>query len=109
MKTLLKWLILTPIAVIIVTFAIVNRQIVSVSFDPFGSTLSGMSIDLPLFIVMFGCAMIGVVAGSLATWAAQGRHRRALRDARSDLAHLREEADRARSFAALPGSRHPPL
>jgi hypothetical protein len=32
-----------------------------------------------------------------------------LRDARSDLAHLREEAERARHFAALPGTDRSPL
>jgi len=103
MKTFLKWLLLAPIAVVIVTFAIVNRHSVPVSFDPFGSDLPGLRFEVPLFVVMFACAMLGVVAGSMATWIRQARHRRALRDTRSDLAHLREEAERARHFAALPG------
>lgn len=109
MKTFLKWLLIAPIAVIIVTFAIVNRHSVPVSFDPFGSDLPGLRFEVPLFIVMFACAMLGVIAGSAATWLRQGRHRRALRETRSDLAHLKEEAERARHFASLPspGSRLP--
>jgi uncharacterized integral membrane protein len=102
MKTFLKWLILTPITVLIVTFAIVNRHAVPVSFDPFGSDLPGLRFEVPLFIVMFACAMLGVVAGSLVTWLRQGRNRRALREARSDLAHIRDEAERARRLASLP-------
>ena len=107
MKTLLKWLILTPIAVLIVTFAIVNRQVVPVVLDPFGSDIPGLRFEAPLFFVMFACGMAGVVAGGIATWFAQGRHRRALRDARADVAHLRAEADRMRNVTLLPapGSR----
>ena len=86
-----------------------NRHSVPVSFDPFGSDLPGLRFEVPLFIVMFACAMLGVIAGSAATWLRQGRHRRALRETRSDLAHLKEEAERARHFASLPspGSRLP--
>ena len=102
MKTILKWLILTPIAVLIVTFAIVNRQVVPVVFDPFGSDIAGLRFEAPLFFVMFACGMVGVVAGGVATWFAQGRHRRALRDARADVAHLRAEADRMRNVNLLP-------
>jgi len=107
MKTFLKWLILTPIAVLIVTFAIVNRQVVPVVLDPFGSDIPGLRFEAPLFFVMFACGMAGVVAGGIATWFAQGRHRRALRDARADVAHLRAEADRMRNVTLLPapGSR----
>ena len=103
MKTLLKWLILSPIAIVIVTFAIINRQVVPVIFDPFGSDDPGLRLQAPLFFVMFAAAM----AGGLATWIAQGRHRRALRDARADVAHLRAEADRMRNMTAFttPGAR----
>jgi uncharacterized integral membrane protein len=102
MKTFLKWLILTPIAVLIVTFAIANRQVVPVVLDPFGSDMPGLRIQAPLFFVMFACGMVGVLAGGVATWFAQGRHRRALREARADMDHLRAEADRMRNMTLLP-------
>ena len=106
MQTLLKWLILTPVAVLIVTFAIVNRQVVPVVLDPLGLDMPGLRFETPLFFVMFACAMVGVVAGGVATWFAQGRHRRALRDARADVAHLRAEADRMRNVSILPAPSH---
>jgi uncharacterized integral membrane protein len=102
MKTFLKWLILTPIAIVIVAFAIMNRQIVPVVIDPFGSDVPGLRFEAPLFFVMFACGVIGVVAGGVATWFSQGRHRRALRDARADVAHLRAEVDRIRNMPLLP-------
>ena len=102
MKTLLKWLILSPVALVLVPFAIINRQVVPVIFDPFGSNDPGLRLQAPLFFVMFAAAMAGVIAGGLATWIAQGRHRRALRDARADVAHLRAEADRMRNMTSLP-------
>jgi uncharacterized integral membrane protein len=102
MKTLLKWLILSPIAIVIVTFAIINRQVVPVIFDPFGSNDPGLRLQAPLFFVLFACGMVGVLAGGVATWFAQGRHRRALREARADVDHLRAEADRMRNMSLLP-------
>ena len=104
MKTFLKWLILTPVAILIVTFAIMNRQIVPVVIDPFGSDIPGLRFEAPLFFVMFAAAMAGVIAGGLATWIAQGRHRRALRDARADLSQMRAEAERMRNAVLLPTS-----
>jgi uncharacterized integral membrane protein len=102
MKTFLKWLILIPIAVVIIAFAIVNRQVVPVVLDPFGAEAASQRVETPLFFVMFACAMLGVVAGGVATWFSQGRHRRALRDARADVEHLRAEADRMRNLSSLP-------
>ena len=102
MKTFLKWLILSPIAVLIVAFAIVNRQAVPVVLDPFGMGAPDPFVQTPLFFVMFACVMLGVVAGGVATWFTQGRHRRALRDARADVEHLRAEADRMRNISSLP-------
>jgi len=102
MKTFLKWLILTPIAALIVAFAIVNRQVVPVVLDPFATDMASQRVETPLFFVMFACAMLGVVAGGVATWFTQGRHRRALRDARADVEHLRAEADRMRNLSSLP-------
>ena len=102
MKAFLKWVVLTPIAVVIIAFAIVNRQSVPVALDPFGLSAPGQLIETPLFVVMFACAMLGVVAGGVATWFTQGRHRRALRDARADVEHLRAEADRMRNLSSLP-------
>ena len=42
-------LILVPLAIVIVVFAVANRQIVTVSLDPFDQAQSGSRVTLPLF------------------------------------------------------------
>lgn len=101
MKTFLKWLVLAPVLVIVLVFAVVNRGEVTISFDPFGSLSSGLSLTMPLFLALFLAAMVGVLLGGVATWIEQARHRRSERDLRAELARLRAEGDRFRL--------HPPL
>ena len=97
MKTLLKWLIITPIALAIMIFALLNRQSVPVVLDPFGTDIPGLRFEAPLFFVMLLCGAIGVVAGSLVTWLGQGKHRRSARAARADAARLLAENERLRN------------
>jgi hypothetical protein len=67
-----------------------------------------VAITLPLFVVIIAVAMLGVLAGGMATWFRQGRFRRAARQSeaearqmRTELADLRQTA-REQRFAALP-------
>ena len=94
MKTFLKRLFIALAFVVVLTFAVVNRQTVTVIFDPFGDASSGLSLRAPLFLVFIVAAMIGAVLGGLTVWFGQGRYRRALRAARAEAAKLRAEADR---------------
>ncbi|MBX9741027.1 MAG: LapA family protein [Beijerinckiaceae bacterium] len=97
MKSFLKWLILAPVALVLLVFAIANREPVRVVLDPLSSGPPDFQIVAPLFIVLFLTAMLGVLAGGVATWLAQGRHRRAARHAKSDVERLRGECDRLRA------------
>lgn len=94
MKNILSWIVFLPLALLALIFAVVNRQIVDVVIDPFGSDIAGLHFAAPLFLVMFVCAALGVLLGGLFTWVRQGRHRRALRTARAEIAELRGERDR---------------
>jgi uncharacterized integral membrane protein len=67
------------LGVIFVIFAVANRHLVTVSFDPFNSTDPSVAVRLPLFIVMIAVAMLGVLAGGMMTWFRQGRWRRSAR------------------------------
>ncbi len=102
MKTFLKWLIITPIALAIIAFAIMNRQNVPVVLDPFGSDIPGLSFQAPLFFVMFLCGALGVLAGSFVTWIGQGKHRRDARDARAEATRLRAMAPPSNVLALPP-------
>ena len=84
MVRFLKVAILALCAIILLGFAFANRDLVTVSFDPFASSDSAaFSIDAPLFAVVIVAAMLGVVAGASATWLSQGRHRKSSRQNRS--------------------------
>lgn len=100
MKAVLKWLVLVPVGVILLVFAIANREPVRVVVDPLPGQYSLFEITAPLFIVLFLAAGLGVLAGGIATWFAQGRHRRAARHARADVERLRREAESLRAQLA---------
>jgi hypothetical protein len=89
----LKVVILVLCAVVLLGFAFANRDFVTVSFDPFSRTdNAAFSIPAPLFAVVIVAAMLGVVAGALATWFSQGRHRRASRQSRVEAEKWRAQA-----------------
>ena len=98
-----KIAILAFCAIVLLGFAFANRDIVTVSFDPFASSdNAAFSFPAPLFAIVIVAAMLGVVAGATATWISQGRHRRASRRSRM-------EADKWRAQAQALQSAHPAL
>ena len=99
MRKFFKALVLIPLGLIFVVFAVANRHLVTVSFDPFNSTDPSVAITLPLFVVIIAATIAGVVAGGTATWFRQHHWRRAARQheadarqARAQLAELRPGA-----------------
>jgi hypothetical protein len=93
---LLKFLIVAPIAALLLIFAFANREWVTIKFDPIGG--SGLEpIQAPEYAVLLIAAGLGVVAGSVATWLGQGWRRRALREAEAEAARLRQELANQRS------------
>ncbi|MGB3446233.1 MAG: LapA family protein [Xanthobacteraceae bacterium] len=95
MRKFFTALVLIPLGVIFLAFAIANRRLVTVSFDPFNATDPSVGLTLPLFMVIIVVAILGVLAGSFATWLRQRHWRRAARqneaearDARAQVAQL---------------------
>jgi uncharacterized integral membrane protein len=96
MRKFFASVMLIPLGLVFVVFAVANRHLVTVSFDPFNSTDPAMAVTLPLFVVLILVAIAGVVAGGSATWFGQRHWRRAARrheadarQARAQLADLR--------------------
>ena len=101
MRKFLTAVVLIPLGLIFVVFAVANRHLVTVSFDPFNSTDPSIAVTLPLFVVIIAVAILGVAAGGIATWFRQRHWRRAARQheadaraARAQLADLRSRAPR---------------
>jgi uncharacterized integral membrane protein len=103
MRKFFTALVLIPLGLIFIIFAVANRHLVTVSFDPFNSTDPSVAVTLPLFVVIIAVAIAGVVAGGSATWFRQRHWRRAARQheaearqARTQLADLRANAAASR-------------
>ena len=94
MVRFLKIVVFGLAAVVLLGFAFANRDLVTVSFDPFASRdNAALSIAAPLFAITIVAAMFGVVAGAFATWLSQGRHRRASRQSRLEANKWRAQAE----------------
>jgi uncharacterized integral membrane protein len=96
MRKFFTALIVIPLGLLFVVFAVANRHFVTVSFDPFNSRDPSVGIAMPLFAVIIIVAVLGVLAGGMATWIRQGYWRRSARQyeaearqARAELADLR--------------------
>ena len=115
LRKILNVLVVLPLAIIFIVFAVANRHLVTLSFDPFDSTDAALGISLPLFVVIIAFTMLGVLLGGNATWFGQRRWRRAARlnetearNARAQLADLRGRSQTTGQFgeAPVPAGRH---
>jgi uncharacterized integral membrane protein len=89
-------LIVAPLAVVIVAFAVANRQSVTVSFDPFSATTPAYAMTLPLFALIFVLLILGVLVGGTAAWIGQTKWRRSARKLDSEVRALHQELDAIR-------------
>ncbi len=85
LQRIFRWTIGLPVAVIVISFAVANRQWVTVSFDPFSREAPFAAMDVPLWVLFFCGIFFGMVAGWTACWFAQGKWRRSARDLRREL------------------------
>ncbi len=88
--------IVIPLAVVIVAFAVANRQAVTVSFDPFSSAAPAYAATVPLFVLIFILVILGVIVGGVAAWFRQGKWRRLARRLEGDVRDLHAEIDAIR-------------
>jgi uncharacterized integral membrane protein len=107
MRKFFTALIVIPLGLLLVVFAVANRHFVTVSFDPFNARDPAVGIAMPLFVVIILVAILGVVAGGIATWIRQGYWRRSARQYEAEARQAREELAELRASTmphAAPGS-----
>ncbi|MEA3078983.1 MAG: hypothetical protein QOF05_391 [Sphingomonadales bacterium] len=85
--------ILVPLAILIVMFAVANREIITVSFDPFDSVAPALAFKMPLFMLIFALVTVGVVVGGIAAWLRQHKWRMRARRAEAEARDLRARLD----------------
>ena len=108
LRKIVNALVILPLAIIFVVFAVANRQLVTLSFDPFDSNDPALGVTLPLFIVIIAAAIFGVMAGSIATWFGQHRWRKAAKQQEAEARHARAQlADLRERTRAASGSDRP--
>ena len=116
LRTIITAVILIPLAVLIIGFAVANRQAVTVSFDPFDASHPAYSTTLPLFVIVFLLVIVGVLIGGVAAWLRQGKWRSAARRAEAqnrqltaEVADLRRRLELERPDLTARTERSPPL
>jgi uncharacterized integral membrane protein len=93
MRKFLSALILVPLGIIIVMFAVANREVISVSFDPFDTVNPAFALKVPLFGVIFALVGLGVLVGGIASWLKQHKWRTRARRAEAEGRELRARLD----------------
>jgi uncharacterized membrane protein YidH (DUF202 family) len=97
-KKIVGWLVLVPLSIALIAFALANRQFVIVNFNPFAPVeqLATPGYGVPLFVVLYVVLLIGVLLGGVATWFAQGPHRQRERHWRREAHALTNELEALR-------------
>ena len=104
MRKFFTALIVIPLGLLFIVFAVANRHLITVSFDPFNSRDPSVGVTLPLFVVIILVAILGVAAGGTASWLRQRRWRRAARQHEADAKQAQVQlADLRASMAASRG------
>lgn len=100
LKRLLTGLVGIPFALLLILFAVANRENVVIGFDPFTPEAPAFSVTLPLFAVILVAVMLGVVVGGMASWLRQGKWRKEAKIKRAEVSRLETETEKARRDAA---------
>ena len=87
---------------LIIAFAVANRQVVTVSLDPLSAEHPAATVALPLFALIIILLIVGVLIGGIAGWLRHGKWRRIAR-------RYEREAIALRGEIALLQHREPPL
>jgi len=101
-------LVLLPVALLIVMFAVANRGPVTIALDPFGGEPPMFTTAMPLFLLLLVALIVGVIVGGAAAWSRQRKWRRRARRLAADLkAAQAEAATLRRRLEAAPPAAHP--
>ncbi|MDB5473615.1 MAG: hypothetical protein JWP99_918 [Devosia sp.] len=98
------WVILVPLCLGLIVFALANRHFVAINFNPFTSVEAAPApgYGVPMFIVLYVVLLLGVLLGGVATWFAQGHHRRREKHWRREAHLLNTELEDLRKGQSQP-------
>jgi hypothetical protein len=93
-------LVLICLALMLISFAVANRQIVTVSLDPFDQGNPALVLTQPMYQLIFVLLIGGVVLGGCAAWLRQAKWRARARRAEAQLSALRAQLGESSGAAA---------
>jgi uncharacterized integral membrane protein len=93
LRKIVAVLILVPLGIVIIAFAVANRQSVTLSFDPFSASAPAAALTLPLFVIVMVTLIVGVIVGGLAVRLGHGKWRRLARRLEREAGELRAKLD----------------
>lgn len=95
LKHFYRLVFILPASAIAIIVAIANRHAVTFIVDPFSLDAPALSIDLPLFVIVFGAVFVGMLIGGAVAWGAGSSVRRKARTYRRQIRGLTKEGDAA--------------
>ena len=93
-----------PVGLILLVFAVSNRQIVALFYNPFTRDVSDPPLALPLFIIIVGSFVFGMIFGGVFVWWRQRSYRKDARRLDKESRYWHEEADYLRHKATSPSA-----
>lgn len=99
----IRYAILAAIAVVLIIVALANRATVTLNALPEGlAEIPGMtvlnhSVNLPLFVVIFGGVLMGLLLGFVWEWIREHKHRAEVSRKQSEVARLQRELRRTKA------------
>ena len=109
MRKFIAIVTLVPLAIMIVMFAVANREIVTVSFDPFDVAHPAYALKTPMFLLIFALVALGVLVGGAAAWLRQHKWRARARRAEAEARDLRARLDTEQPRRNAPRLETPPF
>ena len=97
MLRILRWIIGVPIAILVIAFAVANRQLTRLSLDPFTSESPILSINMPLWALFVFGIFIGILVGWATCWVGQSKHRKLARERGREVSFLQRELEASRA------------
>lgn len=101
-------LVVIPVAIVLIALAVANRAPAAFTVDPFNPGNPALTLQLPLFVMLFLALAAGLLLGSFATWLNQGRYRREARAKSKEVHALIQEISQRKAAPPPAASTAPP-
>ena len=95
-------LVFWPLAIVVVAVAVANRNPVLLSFDPFNVTAPAVAFHVPLYLIVLGASLVGLILGGWSSYLAQAPARRAARMTEQKVKRLEREIEVQQAIIVRP-------